>query len=74
MNTFVSRLVAVLAAAGAAFGFLDAFIFQSSPSHRMAPMTLALICLLVLGLNHIDDKRNGDDARRKGAYRARHGL
>lgn len=74
INNVASYVVTALTGFGAAFGFLDALIFQADPARRMGALFLALMCLLVLFLNHIDDKRQEVEDRRKGAYKARHGL
>ena len=74
INNVVSYVITALTVAGAAFGFLDAVIFQADPGRRMGALFLALMCLLVLFLNHIDDKRSSTSKRREGAYKARHGL
>lgn len=63
-----SRFVTVLAVAGAAFGVLEATTFQADLASRLAALTLAVLCLLVMWLNHSADRR------REGAYKARHGL
>ena len=40
----------------------------------MGALFLAIMCLLVMWLNHIDDRRISADKRREWAYKARHGL
>lgn len=74
MNNVISYVITAITAAGAAFGVLDALIFQSTPAQRLGALFLALMCLLVMWLNHIDDRRHSADKRREGAYKARHGL
>ena len=74
INNVVSYVVTALTGFGAAVGFLDALIFQADPARRMGALFLAIMCLLVMWLNHIDDKRQEVEDRRKGAYKARHSL